>query len=81
MIASEIRQRSDDEIMSLEDSLKEELFQFRMQNAAGQPDLGRIRKTRRDLARVKTVMRERGLTSSPGPTRSDEAAEEPEAEE
>jgi len=64
MIAREIRQRSDEEILSLEASLTDELFQYRMQNAAGQPDMGRIRKTRRDLARVKTVMRERGLHST-----------------
>jgi large subunit ribosomal protein L29 len=63
MIAREIRQRSDEELLSLEASLTDELFQYRMQNAAGQPDSGRIRKTRRDLARVKTVMRERGLHS------------------
>lgn len=63
MIAREIRQRSDEELLSLEASLTDELFQYRMQNAAGQPDVGRIRKTRRDLARVKTVMRERGLHS------------------
>jgi ribosomal protein L29 len=64
MIAREIRLRSDDELLSLEASLTEELFQFRMQNAAGQPDNGRIRKAKRDLARVKTVMNERGLEST-----------------
>jgi ribosomal protein L29 len=63
MIAREIRQRNDDELQGLEASLEEELFQYRMQNAAGQPDMGRIRKAKRDLARVKTVMRERGLRS------------------
>ncbi len=63
MIAREIRQRSDEELLSLEASLTDELFQYRMQNAAGQPDMGRIRKTKRDLARVKTVMQERGLHS------------------
>ena len=63
MIAREIRQRDDEELRSLEASLEEELFRYRMQNASGQPDMGRIRKTKRDLARVKTVMRERGLDS------------------
>ena len=64
MIAREIRQRSNDELLGLEASLTDELFQYRMQNAAGQPDAGRIRKTKRDLARVKTVMQERGLHSA-----------------
>ncbi len=61
MIAREIRQRSDKELASLAASLEDELFHFRMQNTAGQSDAGRIRKTRRDLARVMTVMRERGI--------------------
>ena len=77
MIASEIRQRSDEELFNLEAGLEEELFQYRMQNAAGQPDQGRIRKTRRDLARVKTVIRERGLVST---GRRPVAAEADEAE-
>jgi large subunit ribosomal protein L29 len=80
MIAREIRQRSDDELLRLEASLVEELFQYRMQNAAGQPDMGRIRKTRRDLARVKTVMHERGLASR-APAGGAVAEQEPEAEE
>ena len=77
MIAREIRQRSDEELLSLEASLTDELFQYRMQNAAGQPDMGLIRKTRRDLARVKTVMRERGLhTSTVRPPAEAEEGEE-----
>ena len=72
MIASEIRQRSDEELLNLEAGLEEELFQYRMQNAAGQPDQGKIRKTRRDLARVKTVMAERGLRSSGRPVATPE---------
>jgi ribosomal protein L29 len=63
MIALELRQRSDEELASLEQSLTEDLFHFRMQNSVGQPDMGRIRNARRDLARVKTVMRERGIHS------------------
>ncbi|MBW2264134.1 MAG: 50S ribosomal protein L29 [Deltaproteobacteria bacterium] len=63
MIAREIRQRSNEELLGLAASLTDDLFQYRMQNASGQPDMGRIRKTRRDLARVKTVMSERGMHS------------------
>jgi len=66
MIAREIRQRSDHELQNLAASLEDELFHFRMQNAAGQSDAGRIRKTRRDLARVRTVMRERGIRTLAG---------------
>ncbi len=80
MIAREIRQRSNEELQSLETSLEEELFQFKMQNAAGQPDMGRIRKTRHDLARVKTVMSERNLSSARRP-RPAPGAEKPEADE
>ncbi len=61
MIPKEIRQRSDEELKTLAGNLTDELFKARMQNATGHSDKGRIRKLRRDLARVLTIMREREL--------------------
>ena len=61
MIPKEIRQRNDDELRTLAKGLSEELFNAKMQNATGHPDMGKIRKLRRDLARVKTILREREL--------------------
>ena len=59
MIAKEIRQRTGKELEVLEKRLTEELFHARMQNATGHPDMGKIKKLRRDLARVKTIVQER----------------------
>jgi large subunit ribosomal protein L29 len=61
MIPKEIRQRNDGELTTLAKGLSEELFNAKMQNATGHPDMGKIRKLRRDLARVKTILREREL--------------------
>jgi large subunit ribosomal protein L29 len=58
----EIRQLSDEKLLdSLEDQ-KEALFNLRFQEASGQlEDANALRRTRRDIARIKTVMRERQL--------------------
>ena len=62
MKASELRELSMDELLEKERSLKQELFNLRFQKATGQ--LGNtaiISKTKKDLARVKTVIRQRKL--------------------
>mgnify|MGYP001105359288 CR=1 FL=1 len=58
----EIRKLSDEKLLdSLEDQ-KEALFNLRFQEASGQlEDANALRRTRRDIARIKTVMRERQL--------------------
>jgi len=61
MIPKEIRQRSQEELEALEKRLADDLFNAKMQNATGHPDMGKIRQLRRDLARVKTILRERDL--------------------
>jgi large subunit ribosomal protein L29 len=61
MIPKEIRQRSQEELEALEKRLSDDLFNAKMQNATGHPDMGKIRQLRRDLARVKTILRERDL--------------------
>jgi len=62
MKASELRELSMDELLEKERSLKQELFNLRFQKATGQ--LGNtaiISKTKKDLDRVKTVIRQRQL--------------------
>ena len=62
MKASELRELSTDELLEKERSLKQELFNLRFQKATGQ--LGNtaiISKTKKDLARVKTLIRERQI--------------------
>jgi large subunit ribosomal protein L29 len=60
MNASDLRQKSSDELKLELDSLLREQFNLRMQKGTGQlsrPD--QIRKVRRDIARIKTVLNEK----------------------
>lgn len=60
--AKEIRQMSDKELHEKLMDLKSELFNLRFQLATGQLDNPmRIKAVRKDIARIKTIMREREL--------------------
>ena len=62
MKAKEIRQMSEKELDSKLLELKTELFNLRFQLATGQLDNPmRIKAVRKDIARVKTIIREREL--------------------
>lgn len=62
MKGEEIRDLSASELDQKLGELKEELFNLRFQLATGQLDNPmRIRDVRKDIARVKTIMRERVL--------------------
>ncbi len=62
MKAAELRDLSDDESRTKLKELQEELFNLRFQLATGQiENVGRIRTVRRDIARLKTIQRERQL--------------------
>lgn len=62
MKADDVRDMNDDELQSKLSGLKEELFNLRFQLALGQLDnVMRVREVRKDIARVKTVIREREL--------------------
>ena len=59
MRASEFRSMAQDEIREKERELKEELFRLRLRKGTGQlEDPMRVRKVRRDIARIKTVRHE-----------------------
>ena len=63
MKAREIRELSGEEIREKEKDLCQELFNLRFQKATGQlGNTAMIRNTKRDLARVKTVLRELELS-------------------
>ncbi len=60
MKASELRELNDTELAEKEQELAEELFNLRFQLATAQiENVGRISEVRRDIARVKTIQRER----------------------
>ncbi len=62
MKASELRERSDEELVKQLSDLEGELFNLRFQQATGQLENPiRLRILRRDVARVKTVQRMRAL--------------------
>ena len=63
MKAKEIRQMSEQELNSKLLDLKSELFNLRFQLATGQLDNPkRVSSVRKDIARVKTISRERELS-------------------
>jgi large subunit ribosomal protein L29 len=60
MKAKDLRDRTTEHLSELEKSLASEVFQARFKNFTNRlNDTAAIRKTRRDLARVKTVMRQK----------------------
>jgi len=60
MTGTELRDLSVDELRQKEHDLEDQLFRMRIQKAVGQLDAPlKLRTTRRDLARVKTVLRQK----------------------
>ena len=64
---AEIRDLPEDEIRQRLAETKEELFNLRFQNATGQLDnYKRLQDLKRDVARIKTILRERELSGDAG---------------
>ena len=60
MKASDLRERSTDDLTTLKASMQKDLFSFRMKNYTDQlEDTSLLGKTRRDIARVELILRER----------------------
>ena len=60
--ASDLRQLSMSELEVQLDEVKEEYFNLRFQRTSGQlEDFNRVRETKRNIARILTVMREKQL--------------------
>lgn len=60
MKVEKIRELKNEELETRVEELEEEIFRARIQKETGQLDhMGKVRNLRRDLARVKTVLRER----------------------
>ena len=66
--AAELRELSEQELVTRLREAKAELFNLRVQNATGQLDNNRrLQTVRRDIARIYTIMRERELGLSVAP--------------
>lgn len=64
MYMGEIRAMSTDEILDKIEDLKVEMYTFRIQKESGElKDTTLFRKTRRDIARLQTALRERELAA------------------
>jgi large subunit ribosomal protein L29 len=60
--AEQIGEMSEDELRAKERELQEQLFRLRFQKSIGQLDNAmKIRQVRRDIARVKTVLRQKEI--------------------
>ncbi|MBP7571292.1 MAG: 50S ribosomal protein L29 [Acidobacteria bacterium] len=58
--ARDLRELNDEDLRNRERDLGDQLFRLRIQKAMGQLDTPvKLREVRRDLARVKTVLRQR----------------------
>jgi large subunit ribosomal protein L29 len=60
MKPAKVREMGTDELKAKQHELQEQLFRLRVQKSIGQLDNAiKLRETRRDIARVKTVLREK----------------------
>ncbi len=76
MKASQLREKSDSELIEQERELREELFNLRFQHSTGQlENTMAIVRVKKDIARVKTALRERTLGVERKPEASDVPAD------
>jgi large subunit ribosomal protein L29 len=62
MRAVDLREKSVEDLLELRSSLKKDVFQNRLRNFTNRlDDTSSIRKARRDLARIETLLREKEL--------------------
>jgi large subunit ribosomal protein L29 len=60
MKVGEIRELSEDELRGREKDLDDQMFRLRIQKSMGQLEApAKVRTLRRDLARIKTILREK----------------------
>jgi large subunit ribosomal protein L29 len=65
MKATDVRAKTPDELSDQLQSLKKEQFNLRFQRATGQlENNARIRQVRRDIARVKTILRQKRVAET-----------------
>lgn len=62
MKAKDLQERSTEDLTTLRDTFKQELFSYRMKNHTNQlEDTSLLRKSRRDLARIEGILHHRTL--------------------
>ena len=64
MTGAELKIKETEELGALLSELREDLFRLRMQHHTGQLDnVSKLKTTRRDIARINTILREREIAS------------------
>jgi large subunit ribosomal protein L29 len=67
MKSKDLRERSTEDLQTLKASIQKDLFSFRMKNWTDQlEDTSLLSKTRRDIARIETILRERETAGNKG---------------
>ena len=67
MRAKELRDKTADALMTLIEERQDDIVNFRLQQATGIVDnCRRAREARRDIARIKTIMKEREIAAAKG---------------
>jgi len=65
MKAKDLRDRSTEDLVELKNTLRRDLFSYRMKNHTGQlEDSSLINKTRRDIGRIEHILHERVLAAA-----------------
>jgi large subunit ribosomal protein L29 len=68
MKASDLRERSTEDLATLKASMLKDLFSYRMKNYTDQlEDTSLLSKTRRDIARVETILKQRAAKEGDKP--------------
>ncbi len=74
MKAADVRAKSDDELKEQLLDLRKEAFNLRFQTASGQlENTARVRVVRRDIARIKTILGDRGRPVAAAPVKENKA--------
>lgn len=64
MLVRELRTKTDEELLDIYEDIKEELYILRINRSTGElVDTTEFRKTKRSMARVLTILRERELAT------------------
>ena len=75
MKAKDLRDRSTEDLVELKNTLRRDLFSYRMKNHTGQlEDSSLINKTRKDIGRIEHILHERTLEAARNPAAVAEAA-------
>ncbi len=69
---AELRELGVSALEQREQELAEELFRLRLQHSMGQQEAsGKLKESRRDRARIKTLLREHAIAGGAAPTETD----------